>query len=240
MKTFDFESIVKNPSVFADGRLPAHADFVPYRNTAELSAGESGLRMPLDGIWRFRYSRNPSAAPDGFWKPDCDLSGWDSIRVPAHIQMEGYDVPAYVNTQYPWDAQEELQPGEMPEVFNPVADYVCTFRLPEHFRGEEVCISLQGVESGFALWLNGVYIGYSEDSFTPSDFRLTDALCDGENRLAVRVWKYLPQRFPVYDPEDRRHGPLRASAAERRLHFRRAEAHRLHPRQRPPARAPAA
>ena len=192
MKTFDFDSIVKNPSVFADGRLPAHADFVPYRNAAELAAGETSLRMPLDGVWRFRYSRNPSAAPDGFWQPDYDLSGWDSIRVPAHIQMEGYDVPAYVNTQYPWDASEELQPGEMPEFFNPVADYVCSFRLPDHFRREEVCISLEGVESGFALWLNGLYIGYSEDSFTPSDFRLTDALCEGENRLAVRVWKWTP------------------------------------------------
>ncbi len=99
MKTFDFDSIVKNPSVFADGRLPAHADFVPYRNAAELASGETGLRMSLDGIWRFRYSRNPSAAPDGFWQPGYDLSGWDSIRVPAHIQMEGDDVPAYVNTQ---------------------------------------------------------------------------------------------------------------------------------------------
>ena len=192
MKTFDFDSIVKDPSVFADGRLSAHADFVPYRNAAELSVGETSLRMPLDGIWRFRYSRNPSAAPDGFWQPGYDLSGWDSIRVPAHIQMEGYDVPAYVNTQYPWDASEELQPGQMPEVFNPVADYVCSFRLPESFRGEDVCISLQGVESGFALWLNGLYIGYSEDSFTPADFRLTDALCEGENRLAIRVWKWTP------------------------------------------------
>ena len=192
MKTFHFDDIVKNPSVFSDGRLPAHADFVPYRNAAELAAGETSLRMPLDGIWRFRYSCNPSAAPDGFWQPGYDLSGWDSIRVPAHIQMEGYDVPAYVNTQYPWDATEELQPGEMPEVFNPVADYVCSFRLPGSFRGEEVCISLQGVESGFALWLNGLYIGYSEDSFTPSDFCLTDALCEGENRLAIRVWKWTP------------------------------------------------
>ncbi|MBQ9663868.1 MAG: DUF4981 domain-containing protein [Oscillospiraceae bacterium] len=192
MKTFDFNSIVKNPDVFADGRLPAHADFVPYRNAAELALGESSLRMSLDGIWRFRYARNPSAAPDGFWQPDYDISGWDSIRVPAHIQMEGYDVPAYVNTQYPWDAQGELQPGEMPELFNPVADYICTFSLPESFRGEEVCISLQGVESGFALWLNGLYIGYSEDSFTPSDFRLTEALCEGENRLAIRVWKWTP------------------------------------------------
>ena len=192
MKTFDFDTIVRNPAVFQDGRLPAHAAFLPCRNATELAVGESSLRLSLDGIWRFRYSRNPAAAEDGFWQPGYDLSGWESIRVPAHIQMEGYDVPAYVNTQYPWDASEELQPGEMPSYFNPVADYVCCFTLPEHFRSGEVCISLQGVESGFALWLNGSYIGYSEDSFTPSDFRLTEALCEGENRLAVRVYKWTP------------------------------------------------
>ena len=192
MKTFDFASIVQNPAVFSEGRLPAHADFTAYRNAAECAVGETSLRMPLDGIWRFRYARNPSAAVDGFWEPDYDLSGWDSIRVPAHIQMEGYDRPAYVNTQYPWDADEALEPGEMPSVFNPVADYVCCFTLPDAFRNGEVCISLQGVESGFSIWLNGCWLGYSEDSFAPADFRLTDALREGENRLAVRVWKWTP------------------------------------------------
>ncbi|MBO5544345.1 MAG: beta-galactosidase, partial [Oscillospiraceae bacterium] len=192
MKTFDFESIVKNPAVFADGRLPAHADFVPYRSRAELFAGESSLRLPLDGLWHFHYARNPSAAPEGFWMPGYDLSGWDTIRVPAHIQMEGYDVPAYVNTQYPWDASEALQPGQVPSVFNPVADYVCSFTLPPQFQGGDVRISFQGVESGFAVWLNGDYIGYSEDSFTPADFCLAGHLCEGENLLAVRVWKWTP------------------------------------------------
>ena len=192
MKAFDFESIVKNPAVFADGRLPAHADFVPYRSSAELCAGESSLCMQLDGLWHFHYARNPSAAPEGFWMPGFDLSGWDMIRVPSHIQMEGYDVPAYVNTQYPWDAYEALQPGQVPLAFNPVADYVCSFTLPPKFQSGDVCISFQGVESGFALWLNGDYIGYSEDSFTPADFCLTGHLCEGENRLAVRVWKWTP------------------------------------------------
>ncbi|MBQ6502450.1 MAG: DUF4981 domain-containing protein [Flexilinea sp.] len=193
MNTFNFNAIVKNPSIFADGRLPAHADFTAYRNEAEVLIGETSLRHSLDGIWRFRYSKNPAAAPDDeFQSPEKDLSGWDEIRVPAHIQMEGYDKPAYVNTQYPWDCQAELRPGEMPEVFNPVADYVYDFALPESFAGEDVCISFQGVESGFAFWLNGEYIGYSEDSFTPSDFRLTDVLHEGMNRLALRVWKWTP------------------------------------------------
>ena len=192
MKTFDFDAVVRDPSVFADGRLPAHADFLSFRNAAELAAGESSLCLPLDGIWHFRYSRNPSAASDGFWLPEYDISGWDRIRVPAHIQMEGYDIPAYVNTQYPWDADEDLQPGETPMAFNPVADYIYTFSLPDSISGEEIRISFQGVESGFALWLNGVYIGYSEDSFTPADFSLTDVISKGGNRLAVRVWKWTP------------------------------------------------
>ncbi len=196
MKKFDFKKIVKDPAVFEDGRLPAHADFIAYRSEIEMAAGRTGLWENLNGIWRFRYSKNPAAAPeDGFYMPDRDLSGWDEIRVPAHIQMEGYDRPAYVNTQYPWDAQAELEPGEMPEVFNPVADYVCDFELPERFSGEDVHVSFQGVESGFAVWLNGQYIGYSEDSFTPSDFDLTGAVREGMNRLALRVWKWTPSSW---------------------------------------------
>ncbi|MBR4472598.1 MAG: DUF4981 domain-containing protein [Oscillospiraceae bacterium] len=192
MTEFSFENTVKNPAVFAENRLPAHSDHVAFRSEAELASGETSLRMSLDGSWRFHYAKNPSGAPEGFWWEDYDVSSWDLIRVPAHIQMEGYDKPAYVNTQYPWDADEKLKPGEMPTVFNPVADYVTEFTLPERFAGEDTNISFQGVESGFALWLNGVYIGYSEDSFSPSDFALSAALRPGRNRLAVRVWKWTP------------------------------------------------
>jgi len=190
MNNFSFERVVKDPAIFAEDRLPAHSDHIPYRTPEELYVGESSLRMLLDGVWRFHYARNLSAAPKDF--PQVDSTGWDSIRVPAHVQMEGWGRPAYNNTQYPWDGIEELKPGQPPEYFNPVMDYVKTFTLPEHFRGEEVNISFQGVESGFAVWLNGVYIGYSEDSFSPSDFSLTDALCEGENTLSVRVFRYTP------------------------------------------------
>ena len=192
MKDFSYEAIVKDPAVFADNRLPAHSDHLACRNAAELALGESSLRLCLDGVWKFHYANTIHSAPADFFSLDYDCSSWDTIPVPAHIQMEGYDRPAYVNTQYPWDAQEELKPGEVPEVFNPVADYVTEFTLPESFRGEEVNISFQGVESGFALWLNGRYIGYSEDSFDPADFALTDALREGKNKLAVRVFKWTP------------------------------------------------
>lgn len=130
------------------------------------------------------------SAPCGFEAADYDCKGWDEIRVPAHIQMEGYDVPIYTNTTYPWEADEFIKPGEVPEIFNPVASYVKYFTIPENMKNKRVCISFQGVESGFALWLNGHYVGYSEDTFDPSDFELTDYIVEGENKLAVRVWKW--------------------------------------------------
>lgn len=192
MNEYSYERTVKDPAVFAENRLPAHADFLPFRDETELAAGESGLRQSLDGVWKFHYANNIRSAPEGFWRPEYDTAAWDSIRVPAHIQMEGFDRPAYVNTQYPWDAQEELLPGQVPEFFNPVADYVKEFTLPDRFRGMQINISFQGVESGFALWLNGVYLGYSEDSFSPADFALDGALREGVNKLAVRVFKWTP------------------------------------------------
>ena len=192
MKEFSYEKIVKDPAVFQDNRLKAHSDHVAYRSMDELTSGETTLRMSLDGLWKFHYGRNIHAAPDRFWAENYDVSGWDYIHVPAHIQMEGYDAPAYVNTQYPWDGTDRLEPGEVPEFFNPVADYVLDFELPESFADEEVNITFEGVESGFAVWVNGHYVGYSEDSFDPSDFRLTDVLHRGSNRIAVRVFKWTP------------------------------------------------
>lgn len=186
---FDF-GIVKNPEVFAQNRLAAHSDHTPYASAEELIAADTSLRKKLNGVWRFHYAKNPASAPEGFWKIDFETGSWDRIRVPAHIQMEGYDKPAYVNVQYPWEGHESLVPGEIPTEFNPTADYVTMFTVPEEWKGQPVRISFQGVESGFALWLNGVYIGYSENSFDPAEFDLTAALCDGENKLAVRVFKW--------------------------------------------------
>ena len=110
--------------------------------------------------------------------------------MPAHIQMEGYDVPQYANTQYPWEGHEEIAPGEIPEKFNPVASYVKYFEVPESMKGRRLFISFQGAESGLALWLNGHFVGYSEDTFTPSEFELTDYVQEGENKLAAQVFKW--------------------------------------------------
>ena len=189
MSNFD-SNIIKNPEIFEQNRLAAHSDHVCYKNELEKIKGKSSLRYDMNGLWKFAYAKNQSLAPCGFEAADYDCKGWDEIRVPAHIQMEGYDVPIYTNTTYPWEDDEFIKPGEVPEIFNPVASYVKYFTIPENMKNKRVCISFQGVESGFALWLNGHYVGYSEDTFDPSDFELTDYIVEGENKLAVRVWKW--------------------------------------------------
>ena len=189
MKQFD-QSIVKNPEIFQQNRLPAHSDHVCYRSLEECYAQKTSLRKSLNGIWKFRYSRNPDLAPDDFFRSGYDASEWDTIRVPSHIQLEGYDAPQYVNVQYPWEGTEDIVSGEIPGRFNPTADYLTKFTAPSLWGHQKVFVSFQGVESGFALWCNGVYVGYSEDSFDPADFDLTELLITGENTLAVRVFKF--------------------------------------------------
>ena len=186
---FDYGKI-KDPAFFAQNRVKAHSDHHYYKNHRELAEKNESFRQKLNGLWKFQYARNLAEAPDGFEAEDFDCKGWEDIRVPAHIQMEGYDKPQYVNVQYPWDGHEAIEPGEIPTQFNPVASYVKYFTVPENMQGKRLFVSFQGVESGFALWCNGSYVGYSEDTFTPSEFELTSYLKEGENKLAVQVFKW--------------------------------------------------
>ena len=189
MKTFDY-SLVKDPQYFKDGRMDAHSDHTYYRDGEEAKEKETSFRYNLNGIWKFHYARNYGSAIPGFEKEDYCCKDWDDIRVPAHIQMEGYDAPQYANVQYPWEGHEDIHPGEIPEHFNPVASYVKYFEVPEEMQGKRLFISFQGAESGIALWLNGHFVGYSEDSFTPSEFELTEYVKEGENKLAAQVFKW--------------------------------------------------
>ena len=189
MKSFDY-SMVKDSTYFKDGRMEAHSDHICYRDEMETAEKETSFRYSLNGIWKFHYARNYGSAVQGFENTDYSCRDWDDIRVPAHIQMEGYDAPQYANVQYPWEGHEDIHPGEIPEHFNPVASYVKYFEVPETMQGKRLFISFQGAESGIALWLNGQFVGYSEDSFTPSEFELTEYVKEGENKLAAQVFKW--------------------------------------------------
>ncbi len=188
--TFDIARVA-DPEYFAENRLPARSDHRWFRTRAEAATGVSGFEQPLNGLWKFHYAKNQAAVVPGFEQPGFDWSAWDDIPVPGHIQLHGYDRPQYTNVQYPWDGHEAVVPGQVPTHYNPVASYVTTFTLDRPLDdGERLSVCFHGAESCVAVWLNGVYVGYAADSFTPSEFDLTDALRDGENVLAAQVVKW--------------------------------------------------
>ena len=189
MKAFQYEK-VKDPAWFQENRAAAHSDHRYYGSMEEMEQKQENFRYSLNGLWKFHYANNYHSTIPGFESMDYCCRSWDDIHVPAHIQMEGYDRPQYANVQYPWEGWEELEPGQIPTRFNPVASYVKYFEVPENMKGKRVFISFQGAESGIAVWLNGSYVGYSEDTFTPSEFELTPYLQEGENKLAAQVFKF--------------------------------------------------
>ena len=181
---------VKNPEVYQVNRLEAHSNHAYYRTLSEVTLNQTSYRTSLNGLWKFHYALNHEQTIPDFEAVGYDCRSWNEIKVPGHIQMQGYGKCQYVNVQYPWDGHEEVHPGEIPSRYNPVGSYVKYFRLPESMMGQPVFISFQGVESAFAVWLNGTFIGYSEDSFTPAEFDLSKAILQGENKLAVQVFQY--------------------------------------------------
>ncbi len=183
-KLFSFDWI-KDPEVFSVERILAHSDHKFFRPEAS-----EDFRYSLNGMWKFLFVQRYRELPLELVEPEVDCRSLADIRVPGHMQLEGFDAPHYVNTMYPWDGHEAILPGQVPELFNPAGMYVKYFHVPEFMKGQPVFISFQGVESALALWVNGQWIGYSEDSFTPAEFDITKALVDGENKIAAAVFKW--------------------------------------------------
>lgn len=191
-----------DPQVFRIGQLAAHSDHKVYADAGEMERQESSLRQSLNGMWRFAYSVNPAVRPVDFYKTDYDTDGFGEIEVPCHIQMAGYDTIHYVNTMYPWEGkvfrrpayalgEDRAEAGSFSGAdYNPVGSYRKVFDLDEGLRGKRVCICFEGVEQAMYVWLNGAFVGYAEDSFTPSEFDLTPYIKDQGNVLAVEVYKH--------------------------------------------------
>ncbi|WP_160724759.1 glycoside hydrolase family 2 TIM barrel-domain containing protein [Bacillus sp. USDA818B3_A] len=182
-----------NPEIFQLNRLDAHATLMPYKTIEEALKGDrtsSEYYQSLNGNWKFAFYENPDRRNQTFFKEDYDASEWDEIKVPAHWQLQGYDYPQYTNLRYPWEGKEDIKPPFAPTKYNPVGQYIRTFSIPENWDGQPVYISFQGVESAFYVWVNGELVGYSEDTFTPAEFDVTPYLVNGENKLAVEVYRW--------------------------------------------------
>lgn len=179
-------SWLSNPEIFQVNRLKAHSSHHYYANEEEK---QSSFIHVLDGTWKFHYANALNEVIDGFEKESYDCSTWDDIQVPSHIQMQGYGTPMYVNQIYPWSGSEELLPGEIPQ-HNPVGSYVTYFDSSILKENTKTRIVFHGAESGMALWINGAFVGYSEDSFTPSAFDISEYIHEGRNKVAVNVYRF--------------------------------------------------
>lgn len=189
----------ENQDVIGRNKEAARATAVPYSNSVNAVKGEraaSAYVQSLDGEWKFNWVKRPEERPLDFYKPDFDSSAWKSIPVPSNWQLEGYGVPIYVNTAYPFEKSPPHIMLEPPrnytsvELRNPVGSYLTSFSVSEAWEGRETIIHFGGVESAFYLWVNGEKVGYSQGSYTPAEFNITKYLKPGENRLAVEVYRW--------------------------------------------------
>ncbi|MBQ5841715.1 MAG: DUF4981 domain-containing protein [Clostridia bacterium] len=174
---------LEDPETVEVNREKAHSDHAFTLN------GVSS-RQYLNGDWKFAYTEKPEKRPEDFYKEDFCVDNWASVTVPGHIQLQGYGKPQYTNIAYPWEGRESLVPPQIPKSFNPVGSYVKCFDFEGDPSFKRTYISFQGVETAFYVWLNGHFVGYSEDSFTPSEFDITPYLKEKNNRLAVEVYRF--------------------------------------------------
>jgi len=180
-----------NPGIVQINREKPHATLFPFESF-DLAKGKDVIKssnfLSLDGRWKFHWVEKPADKPEGFFNPSFDVSSWDEINVPANWEINGYGIPIYVNIPYEWTS--EPQPPGIPHDYNPVGSYRRNFILPEGWGSKEVYIHLGAVKSAFYIWLNGQFVGYSQDSKTPAEFNLTKYLKTGENTLALEVYRW--------------------------------------------------
>ena len=179
----------ENPAIFKVGQRPPHANFIPFPDLDTFLKGKkegSLFYHSLNGQWKFHWSKKPAERPKDFFKPNFDHSDWDDIKVPSNWEMEGYDIPIYVNDRYPFPKN----PPFIPHEYNPVGSYKKTFTIPKNWKGREVFMVFEAVKSAAFFWINGQFLGYNQDSRTPIEFDLTTYLKEDENVISVEVYRW--------------------------------------------------
>ena len=170
-------------------KLPRHAHFIVYPDydSALKGGDESIFYKSLNGKWKFHFSKKPSDRPKDFYKEDYNTASWQAIDVPSNWQLEGYDFPNYTNINYPFG---KPNPPYVPESWNPVGSYKRLFTVDDYWFDRETILHFDGVDSAFYVWVNGEFVGYSEDSRTPAEFDITKYIRKGINSIAVEVYRW--------------------------------------------------
>ncbi len=180
--------------VNAVNRAPMHTDYFAYESPELAARGEresSAYYMSLNGLWKFNWVRHADARPTGFWRADYNDRAWGEMPVPGVWEMNGYGDPQYVNIGYPWREQYQNNPPQVPTEENHVGSYRRTVTVPASWKGKDIIAHFGSVTSNIYLWVNGKYVGYSEDSKLQAEFDLTRYLKPGqENLIAFQVFRW--------------------------------------------------
>lgn len=185
----------QDPEVNAVNRSPMRSANFAYKKgepaLANKNRKQSSNYLSLNGTWKFNWVNDASARPTDFWKKDFNDKGWDNIQVPGVWELNGYGNPLYVNNQYPWRNTFESKPPMVPSDDNNVGTYRREIKVPADWKGKEIFAHFGSVTSNMYLWVNGKYVGYSEDSKLEAEFNLTPYLIPGkENLICFQVFRW--------------------------------------------------
>jgi len=184
-----FPRELEDVQLYGRNRLAPRAFFVPHATLAGALSRErerSPWYKSLNGTWRFRYVADPASRPQGFWRDDADLTGWDSIPVPGNWEALGFGIPIYTNITYLYPPN----PPFVPHHDNPVGSYRRSFTVPDAWRGRRVILHFGSLKSAGWVWVNGREAGFAKGSKTPAEFDVTDLLRPGENTVAVQLYRF--------------------------------------------------
>lgn len=189
----------ENELINSINKQAARAYWIPYGNISEALAADklaSSRYLSLNGQWKFNWVKHPDLRPVNFYQTDFNVSYWDNIHVPSAWQMKGYGIPIYTNVPFPHPSKPPFILDTVPAYYtaakmpNPVGSYIREFEMPSQWIGDEVFLQFEGVESAMYVWLNGNFVGYSEDSRLPAGFDITKWVKTGKNKLAVQVFQW--------------------------------------------------
>lgn len=184
----------QDPEINAVNRAPMHANYFAYESTEAAIKGikeKSSNFMTLNGTWKFNWVPNADARPTDFWQPEFNDKGWNAMPVPGVWELNGFGDPIYVNVGYAWREQFRNNPPQVPTVNNHVGSYRREITVPAHWKGKEIIAHFGSVTSNMYLWVNGKYVGYSEDSKMEAEFNLTPYLKPGQkNLIAFQVFRW--------------------------------------------------
>ncbi len=200
----NYRHYIENEQVISENKEEAHATFTSFSSIKNRELNEPEFKQVLDGLWKFKWVRSPKDRPKTFMNPLENVSDWNTIKVPANWEVEGYGIPIYVNHQYefsdfkaPVSTEMEFEdsiypknPGKVPDDYNPVGSYRRDFNIDEDWEGKEIFLQIGAMKSGGFVWINGAYVGYSQGSKLPAEFNITKLAKPGKNTIAIQIFRW--------------------------------------------------